>query len=98
MAHARTVAVVETDRLDEPPGTNVGIAGSGLVPSEEVELLLHEEPPVDLDLEWSGRCEASASFVENHRWTDIHDIGTTLALTAAEERKEGSNAEEQPAA
>src|SRR5213083_821111 len=46
-----SAATVATDQPDYHPGQTVVITGSGWEPGETVDMILHEDPPLDPDLE-----------------------------------------------
>jgi hypothetical protein len=81
-APATMGATVQTDRLDYYPGENVIITGAGWQSGEVVQLLIHEEPPLDPDLALYANADESGMILNNEFYTDWHDNGVTFTLTA----------------
>src|SRR5439155_34312 len=78
-AHAATVT---TDQPDYHPGQTVTITGSGWEPGETVDMILHEDPPLDPDLELTSVADANGDFTNTDFIVDVFDIGVTFTLTA----------------
>src|SRR5438132_6784385 len=87
-----TAATVATDQPDYHPGQTVVITGSGWEPGETVDMILHEDPPLDPDLELTSVADANGDFTNTDFTVDVFDIGVTFTLTAAG-RSSGQTAE-----
>src|SRR5438552_3340661 len=75
-------ATVATDQPDYHPGQTVTITGSGWEPGETVDMVLHEDPPLDPDLELTSVADANGDFTNTDFTVDVFDIGVTFTLTA----------------
>src|SRR2546428_702575 len=80
-AHA-SAATVATDQPDYHPGQTVVITGSGWEPGETVVLVLHEDPPLDPDLQLTSVADTNGDFRNADFTVDVFDIGVTFTLTA----------------
>src|SRR5947199_2394183 len=77
-----SAATVATDQPDYHVGQTVGITGSGWTPGETVVLILHEDPPLDPDLQLTSVADANGDFTNTDFIVDVFDIGVTFTLTA----------------
>src|SRR6266550_2050636 len=77
-----SAATVATDQPDYHPGQTVTITGSGWEPGETVDMVLHEDPPLDPDLELTSVADANGDFTNTDFTVDVFDIGVTFTLTA----------------
>src|SRR5437667_6191312 len=77
-----SAATVATDQPDYHVGQTVGITGSGWRPGETVVLFLHEDPPLDPDLQLTSVADANGDFTNTDFIVDVFDIGVTFTLTA----------------
>src|SRR3989442_5276594 len=77
-----SAATVATDQPDYHPGQTVTITGSGWEPGETVVMVLHEDPPLDPDLELTAVADANGDFTNTDFIVDVFDIGVTFRLTA----------------
>src|SRR5881397_1596232 len=77
-----SAATVATDQPDYHPGQTVTITGSGWEPGETVDMILHEDPPLDPDLELTSVADANGDFTNKDFIVDVFDIGVTFTLTA----------------
>src|SRR5437763_1786579 len=77
-----SAATVATDQPDYHPGQTVTITSSGWKPGETVDMVLHEDPPLDPDLELTSVADASGDFTNTDFTVDVFDIGVTFTLTA----------------
>ena len=77
-----SAATVATDQPDYHPGQTVTITGSGWEPGETVVMVLHEDPPLDPDLELTSVADANGDFTNTDFIVDVFDIGVTFTLTA----------------
>src|SRR5438874_1477397 len=75
-------ATVATDQPDYHPGQMVTITGSGWEPGETVDMILHEDPPLDPDLELTSVADVNGDFTNTDFIVDVFDIGVTFTLTA----------------
>src|SRR5438874_3756592 len=75
-------ATVATDQPDYHPGQTVTITGGGWEPGETVDMVLHEDPPLDPDLELTSVADANGDFANTDFTVDVFDIGVTFTLTA----------------
>src|SRR5437667_6772026 len=77
-----TAATVATDQPDYHVGQTVGITGSGWTPGETVVMILHEDPPLDPDLQLTSVADVNGDFTNTDFIVDVFDIGVTFTLTA----------------
>src|SRR5947199_10358762 len=87
-----SAATVATDQPDYHVGQTVAITGSGWTPGETVVMILHEDPPLDPDLQLTSVADANGDFTNTDFIVDVFDIGVTFTLTAAG-RSSGQTAE-----
>src|SRR5437867_9424362 len=77
-----SAATVATDQPDYHPGQTVAITGSGWTPGETVVMILHEDPPLDPDLQLTSVADVNGDFTNTDFIVDVFDIGVTFTLTA----------------
>src|SRR5438552_15174903 len=83
LALPASAATVATDKPDYAPGQTVVITGSGWEPGETVVLVLHEDPPLDPDLQLTPVADANGDFINTEFIVDVFDIGVSFTLSAA---------------
>ncbi len=74
--------IVTTDKPDYTVGETVIITGSGFMPGETVEMVLHETPQTHEDEVLYSVADASGGFVNMDFVICLHDLGVTFDLTA----------------
>src|SRR5437016_2698359 len=77
-----SAATVATDQTDYHVGQTVAITGSGWTPGETVVMILHEDPPLDPDLQLTSVADVNGDFTNTDFIVDVFDIGVTFTLTA----------------
>src|SRR5438876_1601119 len=82
LALPASAATVATDKPDYAPGQTVVITGSGWEPGETVNLVLYEDPAVDLPLQLTAVADANGDFMNADFIVDVFDLGVTFTLTA----------------
>lgn len=75
-------ATVATEYPDYAPGETVVITGSGWEPGETVVLVLHEDPPVCADRQFTADASESGDIHNAEFVVDEHDLGVTFTLVA----------------
>lgn len=81
-ARGTFTATVTTDKADYTPGQIVHIAGTGWLPGETVELLLHEDPQTHDDIILYAEADANGDISNSEYTVCLHDLGVTFYLTA----------------
>src|SRR5438093_6653620 len=82
LAVPASAATVATDKPDYAPGQTVVITGSGWEPGETVNLVLYEDPAVELPLQLTAVADANGDFMNADFIVDVFDLGVTFTLTA----------------
>src|SRR2546430_1847098 len=82
LALPASAATVASDKPDYAPGQTVVITGSGWEPGETVNLVLYEDPAVDLPLQLTAVADANGDFMNADFIVDVFDLGVTFTLTA----------------
>src|SRR5437016_7564169 len=77
-----SAATVATDQPDYHPGQTVTITGSGWEPGGTVDMVLHDDPPLDPDLALTSVADANGDFTNTDFVVDVFDLGVTFTLTA----------------
>src|SRR5688572_20302515 len=75
-------ATVTTDKEFYGQGENVIISGTGWLPGETVALLLHEDPQICGDKNYSSVADANGNFTNTQFTTHTRHAGVTFVLTA----------------
>src|SRR5437762_8156112 len=87
-AAPKSIAIIQTDLSDYPPGTQVNVTGSGWLASEVVELMFAETatmPPggfKDGPFVFYATADDLGNIVNGEFYTDQHDVGVSFQLTA----------------